>query len=232
MKISLFVEKDKYIFKGDYPMVVPFLVSEYGEDLEIEVYSGVKRIAKRFVKKNRKDIFSDEVLSLLNEELEKYSNAHGYEGEERERLRWYYSYSMKNAEKLDTSAIFASSIKIGDERFENLTTLDVIENLEKDIPMFASIVDGNIVSMACVNEHTKDQRMLEITVETAPEYRKKGYARSNTAALAKYLLESGYSVAYCCSRYNEGSRRIAESLGFDLVGRFYAYNAYRKTAGS
>lgn len=228
MNISLSVEKEKYIFEDGYLMIVPFLMTEYEDTLEVEIYSGVKRAVKRFLKKYGDRVFSDEALSELNAELEKYSSSHGYEGEEHERLRWYYSYSMKNIEKLDTSAIFASSIKIEDERFENLTTLDVIENLEKNIPMFASIVDGKIVSMACVNECGEEQRMLEITVETAPEYRGKGFARSNTAALAKYLLENGYSVAYCCSRYNEGSRRIAESLGFDFVGRFYAYNAYRK----
>ncbi len=228
MKISFSVEKEKKIFKADYPMIVPFLVSEYGEDLELEVYSGVKRIAKRFVKKYGKDIFSDEALALINEELENYAVSHGYEGETHERLRWYYSFSMRSAENLDISAILPSSVKIEEDVFENLTTLDVGENLEKNIPIFATLEDGKIVSMACVNEYGEGQKMLEITVETAPEYRKKGYARSNTAALAKFLLENGYSVAYCCSRYNEGSRRIAESLGFDFVGRFYAYNAYRK----
>lgn len=228
MKISFSVEKEKRIFKADYPMIVPFLVTEQGGDLEIEVYSGVKRLVKRHVKKYRNDIFSDESLSLINEELEGYADAHGYEGEAHERLRWYYSFSMRSAEKLDTAAILPSSVKIEDDGLENLTTIEVNENLEKNIPTFATVEDGKIVSLACVNEYTKGQRMLEITVETAPDYRKKGYARSNTAALAKHLIENGYSVAYCCSRYNDGSRRIAESLGFDLVGRFYAYNAYRK----
>lgn len=228
MKLSILTEKDKEIFKGDYPMIVPFLITEYGDDLELEVYSGVKKLSKRIVKKYGKDIFSDEALLCLNEELEKYANFHGYEGEKHERLRWYYSFSMRSAEKLGISAILPSSIQIKDETCENLTTLEVRENLKKNIPMFATVEDGKIVSMACVNEYGDGQKMLEITVETVPAYRKKGYARSNTAALAKFLLENGYSVAYCCSRYNEGSRRIAESLGFDLVGRFYAYNAYRK----
>ncbi len=228
MRASFSVEKEKRIFKSDYPMIVPFLVESYGDDLEIEVYSGVKRLAKRYVKRYGKDIFSDEALAALNEELEKYALSHGYEGETHERLRWYYSFSMRSTENLDISAILPSSVKIEDESLENLTTLDVKENIEKNIPMFATVVDSKIVSMACVNEYGEGQKMLEITVETAPEYRRRGYARSNTAALAKYLVENGYSVAYCCSRYNEGSRRIAESLGFDLDGRFYAYNAYRK----
>ncbi len=228
MKISFSVEKEKRIFKADYPMIVPFLVESYGDDLEIEVYSGIRRLAKRYVKKYGKDIFSDEALTALNEELEKYALSHGYEGEAHERLRWYHSFSLRNAENLDVSAILPSSVKIERDGLENLTTLDVKENLEKNIPMFATVSDSKIVSMACVNEYGQGQKMLEITVETAPEHRRRGYARSNTAALAKFLLENGYSVAYCCSRYNEGSRRIAESLGFELDGRFYAYNAYRK----
>jgi len=228
MKISVTTEKEKNIFKSGYPMIVPFLVTEYGDDLEIEVYSGVKRFCKKLVKRYGKGIFSDEVLSQLNEELEKYANLHGYEGEKHERLRWYHSFSMRNAEKLDTSAILGSSVKIEEDVYINRTTYEVGENLEKNIPMFATLEDGKIVSMACVNEYSEGQKMLEITVETSPSYRKRGFARSNTAALAKYLIENGYSVAYCCSRYNVGSERIARSLGFDYVGRFYAYNAYRK----
>ena len=228
MKISLITEKEKNIFKSDYPMIVPFLVTEYGDDLEIELYSGVKRFCKKLVKRYGKEIFSDEALSELNEELEKYASIHGYEGEKHERLRWYHSFSMRNAENLDTSAILESSVKIKEDIYENLTTLEVFENLEKNIPMFATVADGQIVSMACVNEYSEGQKMLEITVETSPAYRKRGFARSNTAALAKYLVENGYSVAYCCSRYNVGSERIVRSLGFDYVGRFYAYNAYRK----
>lgn len=228
MKISVITEKDKNIFKSGYPMIVPFLVTEYGDDLEIEVYSGVKRFCKKLVKKYGKDIFSDEVLSELNEELEKYANFHGYEGETHERLRWYHSFSMRSTDNLDVSAILPSSVRIEEDIYENLTTLEVKDNLEKNIPMFATLEDGKIASMACVNEYGEGQKMLEITVETAPEYRKRGFARSNTAALAKYLIEKGYSVAYCCSRYNIGSERIARSLGFDYVGRFYAYNAYKK----
>ncbi len=228
MKISVITEKDKNIFKSGYPMIVPFLITEYGDDLELEVYSGVKGFSKKLVKRYGRDIFSDEALSELNEELEKYAELHGYEGEEHERLRWYYSFSMRNIENLDVSAILPSSVKIEEDIYENLTTLEVDENLEKNIPMFATLEDGKIVSMACVNEYGEGQKMLEITVETSPRYRKKGYARSNTAALAKYLIENGYSVAYCCSRYNVGSEHIARSLGFDYVGRFYAYNAYKK----
>lgn len=228
MKISVITEKEKNIFKSGYPMIVPFLVTEYDDGLEIEVYSGVKSFSKKFVKKYGKEIFSDEALTILTDELEKYADLHGYEGEKHERLRWYHSFSMRSAENLDTSAILPSSVKIEEDVCINRTTLEVGENLEKNIPMFATIADGQIVSMACVNEYSEGQRMLEITVETSPAYRKKGYARSNTAALAKYLIENGYSVAYCCSRYNIGSERIARSLGFDYVGRFYAYNAYKK----
>ena len=118
MKISVNTEKDKNIFKSGYPMIVPFLVTEYGDDLEIEVYSGVKRFCKRLVKKHGKDIFSDEVLSELNEELEKYANLHGYEGETHERLRWYYSFSMRSTENLDVSAILPSSVRIEEDIYE------------------------------------------------------------------------------------------------------------------
>ncbi len=226
MKINFSVEREKPVFKAKYPMIVPFVVSEYRKDLEVEVYSGVKKISKKMLKKYGENIFSDEALAELNIYLESYANTHGYEGERHERLRWYYSFSMRDGSKLPSEEEIPSSEQIKADIFENLTTLDIAENLEKELPIFASVIDGKIVSVATVNEHSEGQRMLEINVETAPEYRKKGYARTNTASLARYLLSSGYSVAYCCSRYNEGSRKIAESLGFDLVGRFYAYNAY------
>ena len=81
MKISVITEKEKNIFKSGYPMIVPFLVTEYDDGLEIEVYSGVKRFSKKLVKKYGKEIFSDEALTILTDELEKYADLHGYEGE-------------------------------------------------------------------------------------------------------------------------------------------------------
>ena len=83
-----------------------------------------------------------------------------------------------------------------------------------------------IVSAARVNEYDPDESSPEITVETAVDYRGKGYGVSNVLALARALSEDGQRAQYVCSRYNRGSAKLAEKAGFAETGRFYAYTAY------
>ena len=71
------------------------------------------------------------------------------------------------------------------------------------------------------------ESLAEITVSTAPQYRKKGYGASCVAALSEYLLGKGKTPVYCVSRYNVKSFKLAGKFGFEKVLRFYALAAYK-----
>lgn len=221
------IENDQEIFEADYPAIVPFLMQEQDGDIYIEAYSGIEELATQFELRFENEYFSEAALRWLDANIREYLDENGYYREERGVMRWYHAYILNDKDRLNIDFIREDSVLLK-EPIKSKTLIKPAEHLELSMPVFATVVDGVAVSVATVNPHSEDQSCLEVTAETAVAYRKLGYGASNVAALTKYLLENGYSVAYCCSRYNRASIKIAEKIGFERDGRFYAVDAYKK----
>jgi len=223
----IYLEDDKEIFEANYPAIVPFLIQEQNGEIYIEAYAGIEDLARQYELRFENEYFSDTALKWLNENIQGYLEENGYYREERGVMRWYHAYILNDVSELNTDLIRQDSVLLS-EPIRSLTLIKPSEHLELSMPVFATVIDGVAVSVATLNPHSEDQSCLEITAETAVDYRKRGFGASNAAALSKYLLENGYSVAYCCSRYNRASKKIAERIGFKRDGRFYAVDAYKK----
>lgn len=223
----IYIENDKEIFEANYPAIVPFLIQEQDEEIYIEAYSGLEEVAKQYELRFENEYFSDVALRWLNDNIQSYLEENGYYREERGVMRWYHAYLLSDKDDVNVSLIRKDTTHVT-EPIKSLTLIKPNEHLELSMPVFATVIDGVAVSVATLNPHSDDQNCLEITAETAVKYRKRGFGASNAAALSKYLLENGYSVAYCCSRYNRASQKIAERIGFKKDGRFYAVDAYKK----
>jgi len=63
---------------------------------------------------------------------------------------------------------------------------------------------------------------LDIGVETPPRHRKNGYAKITASAVIKYCLENDLEPIWACVKENISTRKLALSLGFELV----AENSY------
>ena len=227
--IRITLEDDEILLTEENPpAIVPVVISKGRHCIEAELYFSIYPEVSDFVKKHTEDLFADDTLRTLGEIVAPYLEKTGYVREKQGTLRWYHSFVCYNKDKIDPSVILPSTKKLNTLRYENLTTFDLKELKEYKLPAFVTVVDGKVVSIATVNPYSKGQRMLEITAETAPAYRKRGYGASNVAALADYLLRHKHTVAYCCSRYNSGSIKIARKVGLTNDGRFYAIDAYRK----
>ena len=85
-----------------------------------------------------------------------------------------------------------------------------------DLPDDAWVVvaDGRAVAAAWL---TPDG----IAVETAPAFRRRGFARAAAAALAAARLAEGREVCYRCAETNTASMALAVSLGFVPAAREY-----------
>lgn len=230
-KYVITTEDDSDMTDGSSPAVVPFYMKEELTDgefvLDVEVYEGARKIAEEFLEKYKGAYFKDEALLYIYERISAYMEALGYYPESGAIKRYYTSFEMREKSPLlcgvRDDSIFIDEL---DEGIKSSLTFDISELREKGLFAFVTVKDGRAVSIATVNEHSEDARMLEITTETAPAYRKNGYALSNVRALAAYLIDNGYSVAYCTSRYNRGSIKIAKKCGFTPAGRFYAVAGY------
>lgn len=78
--------------------------------------------------------------------------------------------------------------------------------------------DGRRVVAASAGLNWMSPKYAEVSVMTAPGYRRRGWGRSVVAAMVNYLLENGRLPIYTVSEVNERSIQLAESLGFRYRG--------------
>ena len=213
-------ESESALFQEGAPMIVPMLIWQEDGNLRIEAYEGVREIAEEYQRRFARYPFSKKALDWLDEQLTPYCNEHGYYREVQGKYRWYREFLFTD-EAMDTE-IQPTTIRWEGE--PNLSGL--LLDLDPDWLTYVTVVDGVIVSAARVNEYDPDLSSPEITVETAVDYRGKGYGTSNALAIARALAEDGERARYVCSRYNRASAKLAEKAGFVETGRFYAFTAY------
>jgi GNAT superfamily N-acetyltransferase len=58
--------------------------------------------------------------------------------------------------------------------------------------------------------------LLELGIETIPEFRGKGFARLACSALIDYCIENDFEPVWACRSENTGSKKLAEKLGFEV----------------
>ena len=228
-KLTITLEDDDALFDNEVPpAIVPVVISSGRYGVEAELYYTVYPEVSDFIQENTETLFEDETLQALNAMIAPYLQEKGYVREKQGTLRWYHSFAGYDKRKIDLSLVQSTTKKLSPRHIKNATTFDLDELREWKLPAFVTVIDRTVVSVATVNPYSEGQRMLEITAETDPAYRRMGYAASNVAALASFLLRHRHTVAYCCSRYNRGSVKIARKVGLTHEGRFYAIDAYRK----
>ena len=56
-----------------------------------------------------------------------------------------------------------------------------------------------------------------------PDYRLKGLGAPTAAAMVRYALSNGFEPSWGCNADNTGSKQIAQSLGFEIIGSYPMY---------
>lgn len=221
-------ESEREALEGAYGMIVPFLVSVYKGETTIEAYDGAREQVNKILSRCHGSYFNKASIDLIDELLEPYVNRLGYYREVIGKYKWYEVYGAESAERLNLSCVRENTRILSEEHLTltNLTNFDLNELLALPFPSCIVIDDNKIVALASVNPCSEEQRVLELTVETSSDYRRKGYGISATVKLADHLLRDGYIINYVCSRYNRPSILLAKKCGFEKMGRIYAYTAY------
>jgi predicted GNAT family acetyltransferase len=71
-----------------------------------------------------------------------------------------------------------------------------------------------VVSLVHTSTNELGFQAIYLAAETLPNHRGNGYAKSNTAAITKHLLENGFEVMTSNGTNNIASVKTVESLGF------------------
>ncbi len=225
------IEKEKEILEAGYPGIVPFLMREERGEVSFEIYSGIEKEAIAFQKAFEGRYFTPKALTSISQAIDPYLSSIGYTRDDKGTLRYYDQYELSPSDQVNTALFKESTAHLTEKLLErlsdNLTTFSLEALLERGLESFVTVIEGRVVAIAAVNERLEEGGAPELTVETAVAYRHKGYGAACVAALAEYLVKKGSFAEYCCRHTHTASGRLARSVGFQKIGRFYAIAAYK-----
>ena len=130
-----------------------------------------------------------------------------------------YQFVCTSIAQLNKKAILAESEDISDD----LAKLSLNRKMwgGDDYPYcgFGVKDHGELISWCVENSHYLAEKETEIGVRTEDNYRRRGYALSNTVCLCQKLLLRGMKkVFYECSIDNHASFRLAQKAGLEMTG--------------
>lgn len=188
-----------------------------GEEAVICVLPSLKKTAVKFEKLFCDNCFSPEAHSWLKENIRGFMHSLGYHDNRQSRkVMTVMSRESGEIELISSDAVILNA------PMKNLTTTDIPTLLEFGHIVAAVIRDGAVVCTA-YTDLVPDGDAVEVGIETAVGYRRKGYAKRALSALIRELEGRGIRPIYICSENNRASVKTAESCGFVREATEYNY---------
>lgn len=193
----------------------------------ITSYTDTWGICEEYEKRFGENPFSQEGLSFLEEKVAPVIAKYGYSCDSAEH-RVIYEYTVgtvtEEMKKHDGAVIIRSPEEI--PKLPCLCLHKPEADADDEFGVCAVVIaDGAVCSVAGVNDMFTDDT-VEIFVETAKKYRRRGFGTAAVAALSMYLTERGHTVGYKCGADNIASAGIAERLGMTLSGKRFDMVCY------
>ena len=226
MQIIPDIDGEELVRETNFDIAVPVHVETFGGETKVFAYPSVLSLCETYAARFAADLYSDAALAYLADGCAAFCTSLGYTKDKHSAVVGYNFLPLG-----EPTCDFAFCKRIRrDGKYENLTTFDLSACLAAERVIFAAISEEKIVSVAVACETLTAENVgnsIEISTETAPDFRGKGYATACVAALSAHLLSRGYRALYKCRRENTASARVARAAGFEKTGDF-AYFVYRK----
>ena len=225
MKIEYIIDEEgqDFVLENDWDTAIPVSFEQVGDTLTVTYFPAVKKEIESHFAKFGKKPFSKTALEALWASLDPYMKKWGY-ADDKFRDRWGYILSFSPAATPAFLPLSSTRELKAEDEDQNQTTYDIEYSIQNGCLGFGTEQEGKIVSLSMTHGTLPDApTTVEVGVETIPSARKKGYAKSNLAALAMALGKLGHTTEYRCQRYNHASRKTALAVGFKEIGKYYFY---------
>lgn len=190
-------------------------------EAEITAYGNVWDICEEYEKNFADDLFCAAAKDFLVGKIAPIVKNYGYEADVKS-FGTVLEYRIAELnEKIGKYSVGATVIRSADEVKDYPCSLLHKPDPDDEEEAYACAVvicDGAVVALAGVNDFFTDDTH-EIFVETAKEYRGRGFGTAAVAALTEHLTGIGLTVGYKCKEDNKASCAIAEKLGMTLSGK-------------
>lgn len=217
---------EEAVLCGETDIAVPIEITESAEGTEILTYAICKDIAGEFATLYGDNPITTQSISWLNDHISPIMEHFGFCPPDvpRQWVNKYIATSPYNALQSDDIAI---SVHHGEDGYD-LSDFDIIDD---DSPVAVKLVNGNIVSVAYVNDLFCGVGSAEIGVDTLPDYRRMGYGAACVSALSAHLFEKGATtVLYHTYANNTASNSTAQKAGFTKTAKIFSCTCYKTEA--
>lgn len=217
------------IINSGYHIAVPVQIEKKESgDLRIIAYSFVMDKAREFEEKHGASPFTPDAFAFLDQNIAPVMQGLDFSAEHAtERIFREYRCDKINRDALLGECEIIDSLD-GEEWDEELE-LDAFSLEESNmIDRMAVVRDGGkIICYAGLDDVCENDGLLEVTVECAAGYRRRGYGSACVARLTEYLLSLGERVKYVCEDDNPNSMKTAARAGYTLYKTVLPYVCYK-----
>lgn len=221
--IILNKEEEAWILETHFDAAIPIHVEDFCGKVQVFAFPSVEKCVERYLAEYKDDLFSDAALDALRRGCRDFCRANGYH-EDKYPKNWGYNLILEELpQKFEPRDAICKRL-LSARSVENQTTFDLKATLDSGRVVFAVMAEGKVVSLAVTATSLAEaEKWVEISVETAPAYRGRGYAKAAIGALSAFLVEKGHTVLFKCHHGNLASRSAALACGFSDAGKFYYY---------
>ncbi len=218
---------EREVLAGVSCIAIPIeIFSPLNGEPEITVYSFCTNDAEEWFSRFSDDLLSEEAVNYLKNRFSAIAEKIGYtyfESENELMNEFVFLPQMQvqkteigiKVHKISSNAVLSEICRASGCDIE-------IADDGEDI-VFAVVENGILMAYAGMNDVVYPDGSVEISVETAPNARRKGYGYACVSALTSHLNEKGITVRYKCSADNTASFALAEKCGFLFEGRRFSF---------
>lgn len=206
-----------------YGVLIPIEVRRMADgSVRVSCYPQVEAVAREILA-SASDPLSDTTLQVLVDAVRPFAAEFDTAPEPYDVDRYYmYTLEAPPMPMLTAEGELVTLTQSDFDRLPNKT--DFLPDF--DGKMVGLVLDGAICAVAAENPYAPDGT-AELNVDTAEDYRGRGFATACVSALARMLLSDGVDVVtYCCQKSNVPSVHVAEKVGFVRTAEFYSVLCY------
>lgn len=220
-KIKVLEPDELYDENSDTDVPLRF-VQFIDNSIYVSVAKGCEGLIKDYLIKYSNDLFSDNgceylysVFTDYMHKMQRYNcNPYTYDDEIHKHMV-YYTLAEKNNikyEKIQNNTVMVNN----EASYNNITA--VYQTLSENGIYFGTLVNNDIVSIVGTNTNLQN-KVIDIGLKTHPDFRRKGFALSNIAAISDCLIKMDKIVLYGCNNMNKNSIDTAISSGFHAIAK-------------
>lgn len=214
---------EDWLHDSDADVAVPFEMTVCAGEAVIEYYPSAEGIVDEYLRlfgESEQTLLSCGAVDWANRAFEAFLEGFGFLLSP-DSNDFYVNYRLRCAPCGKNPAVRRLD---GTEGYRDLTDTDVEGLCNSGYIIYAAVEGNNIVAVANTGVPiTEDApREVEIGVDTAEDYRRRGYGRACVCALVNELSSRGHEAIYECASGNTASVGLIESLcGEALYKKLY-----------